>query len=94
MITQNTENDPKMLKFEAPCTETCKLSLEALVSGVDAGFSYRGGTKRPTHNHTHILWVWLRVCISHACMKVVIEQKGPSESAELDGLCWALDNNG
>ena len=30
MIAQNTENDPKILKFEAPCTETCKLSLEAL----------------------------------------------------------------
>ena len=62
------------------------LHCNTLVSGVDAGFSYRGGTKRPTHNHTHILCVWLRVCISHACMKVVIEQKGSSESAELDGL--------
>ena len=24
------------------------------VSGLDAGFSYRGGATWPTHNHTHI----------------------------------------
>ena len=30
MMIQNTENDSKMLKFEAPCTETWKLSLEAI----------------------------------------------------------------
>ena len=32
MIAQNTENDPKIPKFEALCTETCKLSLEAMHS--------------------------------------------------------------
>ena len=30
MMIQNTENDSKILKFEALCTETCKLSLEAM----------------------------------------------------------------
>ena len=31
MMIQNTENDLKILKFEALCTETCKLSLEAML---------------------------------------------------------------
>ena len=30
MMIQNTENDSKILKFEALCTETYKLSLEAI----------------------------------------------------------------
>ena len=36
LMVQNTENDSKILKSEALCTETCKLSLEAMHMGAKA----------------------------------------------------------
>ena len=57
MMIQNTENDSKIPKFEALCTETCKLSLDAMIN-YSHTIMHSQSTKTHPRLHVQHVVVW------------------------------------